>query len=117
MREYLEEAIAKSGLNVKRTAASPPARQDLFEIDEASPLLEKEEADAFHSVVAKLLYASSWQHPTCCGVPQHTRIAKHETGSGEIEAAPRIHQRNLAFIYINIKDFLCHVRRFENPQT
>jgi Reverse transcriptase (RNA-dependent DNA polymerase) len=57
MRDYLEEAIAESKLDVRRTASSP-ARRDLFEIDEASPPLEADDAEVFHSVVAKLLYVS-----------------------------------------------------------
>jgi hypothetical protein len=57
MRDYLEEAIAESRLDVTRTAATP-ARRDLFEIDANAKPLEKEGAEIFHSVVAKLLYVS-----------------------------------------------------------
>lgn len=57
MRQYLEEAIAESGLNIKRTAASP-ARRDLFELAENSATLLKAEAETFHSVVTKLLYVA-----------------------------------------------------------
>jgi hypothetical protein len=57
MREYLEEAIAESGLDVSRQAATP-AKRDLFDIDGRSSHLETKEAEAFNSVVAKLLYVA-----------------------------------------------------------
>ena len=57
MTEYLREAIEDSGLDIKRTATTP-ARKDLFEIDEDSEALPTEEAERFHSVVAKLLYVA-----------------------------------------------------------
>ena len=58
MRDYLEEAIvAESKLDIKRSASSP-ARRDLFEIDDNSDLLTKDDAETFHRVVAKLLYVS-----------------------------------------------------------
>ena len=58
MRDYLEEAIAESGLDIKRTAASP-ARRDLFELCDKSEALSKSEAESFHHVVAKLLYVDT----------------------------------------------------------
>jgi hypothetical protein len=57
MRSYLEEAIIESGLNVTHSVATP-ANKGLFEVDEASPRLGTNEAESFHSVVAKLLYVS-----------------------------------------------------------
>jgi hypothetical protein len=57
MRDYLEEAIMESELNVTRIAATP-ARRDLFDIDEDAKRLGKKQAEVFHSVVAKLLYVS-----------------------------------------------------------
>ncbi|KAI2490730.1 Reverse transcriptase (RNA-dependent DNA polymerase) [Fragilaria crotonensis] len=57
MRDYLEEAIVDSGLEISRTAATP-ARRDLFETDAIAPPLAKREAEIFHSVTAKLLYVS-----------------------------------------------------------
>jgi hypothetical protein len=62
MRDYLEEAIAESGLDIVRTAATP-ARRNLFEIDANARCLEKKEAEVFHSVVAKLLYVSIRARP------------------------------------------------------
>jgi hypothetical protein len=55
MRQYLEEAIAESGLAVKRKACSP-ARKDLFEVDAGAKRLTGDRADRFHRVAAKLLY-------------------------------------------------------------
>jgi hypothetical protein len=57
MKSYLTEAITESGLNITKKVATP-ARKHLFDVDEKSPLLNKEESEAFHSVVAKLLYVS-----------------------------------------------------------
>jgi Reverse transcriptase (RNA-dependent DNA polymerase) len=57
MREYLEESISEPGLNISRVAASP-AKRDLFEVDEGATALERQAADAFHRVAAKLLYVS-----------------------------------------------------------
>ncbi len=57
MRNYLEEAIAESGMNIRRSAATP-ARRDLFEDDPNAAPLDKKVAEVFHSVVAKLLYVS-----------------------------------------------------------
>ena len=57
MRDYLEESIAESGMNITMTVASP-AKRDLFEVEENAPLLERTGSDAFHRVTAKLLYAA-----------------------------------------------------------
>ena len=57
IREYLEEAISDSNLDIKRTAATPTKR-DLFEISATAKPLQNKEAEVFHSVVAKLLYVS-----------------------------------------------------------
>jgi hypothetical protein len=57
MKSYLEEAIDESGLSINRTAATP-ARKNLFEVDDGATPLQKNEAEVFHSVVAKLLYVS-----------------------------------------------------------
>jgi hypothetical protein len=41
MRDYLEEAIAESGLEIMRTATTP-AKRDLFDINaQAAPLTNK----------------------------------------------------------------------------
>ena len=57
MKQYLKEAIAESGMEITRDAATP-ARKCLLEVDNASPKLTTKEAEVFHSVVAKLLYVS-----------------------------------------------------------
>jgi hypothetical protein len=57
MRDYLEEAIVDSGLKVARTAATP-AKRDLFETDKNAQVLNKRDAELFHSVAAKLLYVA-----------------------------------------------------------
>ena len=58
MRNYLVEALEESKLNITRTATSP-AKKNLFDVDEQSPVLEQYEAKVFHHVVAKLLYVST----------------------------------------------------------
>jgi hypothetical protein len=57
MKDYLTEAIDESGMSIERTVATP-AKKDLFDVDNMATLLEREQADVFHSVVAKLLYVS-----------------------------------------------------------
>ena len=58
MKQYLQEALSESGMNITRSAATP-ALKDLFDVDEHSPLLERGDAESFHSVTAKLLYVST----------------------------------------------------------
>ena len=57
MKEYLKEALSESGMAITREVATP-AQKCLFEVDEESPFLSQNEAEIFHSVVAKLLYVS-----------------------------------------------------------
>jgi hypothetical protein len=57
MKDYLKEAIQESGMKITRIASSP-ANKTLFDVDDGADLLEKGEAEMFHSVVAKLLYVS-----------------------------------------------------------
>ena len=57
MKDYLQESIDESGLNIVHEAATP-AKGSLFDVDSESPLLEGEEFDTFQSVVAKLLYVA-----------------------------------------------------------
>ncbi|KAI2506284.1 Reverse transcriptase (RNA-dependent DNA polymerase) [Fragilaria crotonensis] len=58
MIDYLQEAIVESGLDVTKTAVTP-ARKELLEVDESSPVLLKDEHERFHSVVCKLLYVAT----------------------------------------------------------
>ena len=57
MTEYLKEAIAESGMTLKRVSATP-ANKDLFEVDGAAKPLEKMDAERLHSVVYKLMYVA-----------------------------------------------------------
>jgi len=57
MKEYLKEALSESGMAITREVATP-AQKCLFEVDEESPFLSQNEAEIFHSVVAKLIYVS-----------------------------------------------------------
>ena len=43
MKEYLKEALDESGMDITQSAATPATRE-LFEADECSPPLEKDEA-------------------------------------------------------------------------
>jgi hypothetical protein len=62
MKGYLEEAIEESKLSINKQAASP-AKNNLFDIDEKSPLLSITDSETFHSIVAKLLYVSLRARP------------------------------------------------------
>ena len=57
MKDYLRESIEESGLDIRREAATP-AKKNLFEVNDASTRLEGNRAEAFHSVVCKLLYVA-----------------------------------------------------------
>ena len=57
MKDYLQESMDESGLNITHEAATP-AKGNLFDVDSESPLLEGEELDTFKSIVAKLLYVA-----------------------------------------------------------
>ena len=57
MKNYLSEAINKSGLIINRSAATP-ASKELFDIDEGAEHLSTADAEVFHSVTCKLLYVS-----------------------------------------------------------
>ena len=57
MKEYIKDAIEDFAQDVSKHVATP-AKKDLFEIDEKSPKLDKDEADHFHRIVVKLLYVS-----------------------------------------------------------
>jgi hypothetical protein len=57
MGDYVREAITDFGEVVTRSAATP-ARKTLFNVNTQSPALDKDKADRFHRIVAKLLYIS-----------------------------------------------------------
>ncbi|GAX15524.1 hypothetical protein FisN_6Hu141 [Fistulifera solaris] len=58
MKDYLQESIDESGLDITREATTP-ARSNLFDIDEESEPLVGDESEIFRSVVAKLLYVAT----------------------------------------------------------
>ena len=58
MSEYVADTLECSGIDLHGSTAPTPAKRTLFEIDDSSPLLDKEQAELFHRVVAKLLYLS-----------------------------------------------------------
>lgn len=56
MKDYLKEALAKSGMDTTQSSPATPVLTDLFEENKCLPALEKDEAESFHrSVTAKLL--------------------------------------------------------------
>jgi len=57
MKDYLQESMDESGLNITHEAATP-AKGNLYDVDSESPLLEGEEFDTFQSIVANLLYVA-----------------------------------------------------------
>jgi hypothetical protein len=57
MKDYLVETIQKSGMDITSDAPTPATRS-LFVVDDDSPLLNKGEAETFHSVATTLLYVS-----------------------------------------------------------
>jgi hypothetical protein len=62
MTEYVKDAIDDFQEDVSRSAVTP-ANKNIFEINDAAPLLDKERSDRFHRVVAKLLYVSHRGRP------------------------------------------------------
>lgn len=60
--EYIDEAIEHFGEDVNKTVTSP-AIKNLFEVDEASPALDRKMQDIFHSVVARLLWIMKRSRP------------------------------------------------------
>jgi len=57
MKDYLMESIVDSGMDASKTAATP-ARKNLFDINEESPLLSSPKSDLFHSIVMNILYVA-----------------------------------------------------------
>jgi hypothetical protein len=57
MKQYLQEALEESNMDIKYEAATP-ARKNLFDVDQTATNLTKAEAEIFHSVTAKLLYVA-----------------------------------------------------------
>jgi hypothetical protein len=56
MDDYVEDMLAFCPVEEGTRKANTPAAENLFEIDEASPQLNKKDHEMFHSTVAKALY-------------------------------------------------------------
>jgi len=59
MKDYVKEAINEFSESITRSAATPATRH-LFDVRDDAKKLDKEQADMFHSTVAKLLYICKW---------------------------------------------------------
>jgi hypothetical protein len=57
MKDYIKEAIEASKEDVSK-GVSTPANRHLFDIDETSERLSRDQSDLYHHIVAKLLYVS-----------------------------------------------------------
>jgi hypothetical protein len=57
MCDYLRDAINTSGFEIVKSATTP-AKRNLFDVNESSPLLEGNDLERFHGTVAKLLYVA-----------------------------------------------------------
>ena len=57
MRDYLRDAIEDFGEDNLKPAKTP-AKLNLFEVDESSPLVNEEVRSKFHRIVMKLMYVS-----------------------------------------------------------
>ena len=55
MSSYLRDAINESGMDIRRSVATP-ATNNLFTVPQESRLLERKDAEMFRSIVCKLLY-------------------------------------------------------------
>lgn len=98
LRQYLEEeAIAESGLTIKRTPKTP-ARKDLFDVNNAAKRISGDRAERFHNVVCKLLHVAIRARMDIllpvAWFPLHARIKKHRTRRVETEAFVGVHQRD-----------------------
>ena len=66
MKDYAEEIIEEADATLKtnqRDQANTPAKATLFEINAESPVLNKEDADHYHRLTAKLLYLAPRARP------------------------------------------------------
>jgi hypothetical protein len=57
VKAYLDKALADCGVHITKHA-NTPGKNLLFDIDPTSSPLDKEQAERFHSITAKLLYVS-----------------------------------------------------------
>ena len=77
---YIENLISDYKSNQTSSYAPTPASDDLFHIDETSPLLSDLNKATFHSFVARLLYLSKHNRPDIlCAVSFLTTRVQHPT--------------------------------------
>ena len=62
MYDYIEDIIASAPPDMRGIAPNP-ARSNLFSVHETSPRLSPVEADKFHSMMARLLFAAKRAQP------------------------------------------------------
>jgi hypothetical protein len=62
MYDYLEDILAEMPNDMNGTAPTP-ASDNLFDVDEESPLLNEKESDFFHRTTARLLFAAKRARP------------------------------------------------------
>jgi hypothetical protein len=62
MIDYLEDILSEMPSDMNGTAKTP-ARDNLFTIDDSSPLLNVKDADFYHRTTARLLFAAKRPRP------------------------------------------------------
>jgi hypothetical protein len=62
MYDYLEDILAEMPADMKGTAPAPVS-DNLFDVDEISPVLNEKESDFFHRTTARLLFAAKRARP------------------------------------------------------
>jgi hypothetical protein len=62
MIDYLEDILSEIPSDIKGIARTP-AQDDLFTVDESSPLLNIKDADFYHRTTARLLFAAKRARP------------------------------------------------------
>ena len=62
MVDYMTKSIEEFPYEINKTVPTP-ATENVFQVDESSPLLDQERAEIFHTFVAKALFACK---RSCC---------------------------------------------------
>jgi hypothetical protein len=120
MTAMVEQVIEEMGVN---SSARTPATNELFQVDEKSPALDKERKERFHSTVAKLLYMAKRARPDIltavsflttrctCSTEQDweklIRIAKYLFGTKELSLRLTADGKVVIHSYIDAS-FACH---------
>ena len=63
MFDFLEDVIVEAPDNLKKSRSQYPATQNLFKVNQSSPLLPNKDSELFHRLVARLLFASKRGRP------------------------------------------------------